>query len=82
MMRLHLDLPTTDLDSLLHTRYMRHLQMFQKVEYGGGPIFKVVLECLKGVLNLFLSISMAFNVMTCRKVAENTQNLKIAKFAM
>ena len=23
----------------------RHLQMFQKVEYGGGPIFKVVLEC-------------------------------------
>ena len=24
---------------------MRQLQMFQKVEYGGGPIFKVVLEC-------------------------------------
>ena len=24
---------------------MRHLQMFQKVEFGGGPIFKVVLEC-------------------------------------
>ena len=23
---------------------MRQLQMFQKVEYGGGPIFKVVLE--------------------------------------
>ena len=23
--------------------YMRQLQMFQKVEYGGGPIFKVVL---------------------------------------
>ena len=24
---------------------MRQLQMFQKVEYDGGPIFKVVLEC-------------------------------------
>ena len=24
---------------------MRQLQMFQKIEYGGGPIFKVVLEC-------------------------------------
>ena len=24
---------------------MRQLQMFQKVEYGGGPIFKVVQEC-------------------------------------
>ena len=25
--------------------YMRQLQMFQKVESGGCPIFKVVLEC-------------------------------------
>ena len=25
--------------------YMRQLQMFEKVEYGGGPIFNVVLEC-------------------------------------
>ena len=24
---------------------LRQLQMFQKVEFGGGPIFKVVLEC-------------------------------------
>ena len=24
---------------------MRQLHMFQKVESGGGPIFKVVLEC-------------------------------------
>ena len=24
---------------------MRQLQMFQKVEHGGEPIFKVVLEC-------------------------------------
>ena len=36
----------------------------------------------KGVLNLFLSISMAYNVTSCQKVAENTQVLKIAKFAM
>ena len=25
--------------------HMTHSQMFQKVESGGGPIFKVVLEC-------------------------------------
>ena len=37
---------------------------------------------LKGVLNLFLSISMAYNVISCQKVAENTQILKIAKFVM
>ena len=36
----------------------------------------------KGVLNLFLSISMAYNVISCQKVAENAQILKIAKFAM
>ena len=29
----------------------------------------------KGVLNLILSISMAYNVISCRKVAENTQIL-------
>ena len=56
--------------------------MLGKVEYGGGPIFEVVLEYKKGVLNLFLSISMAYNVISCQKVAENTQLLKIAKFAM
>ena len=59
-----------------------HSQMFQKVESGRGPIFKVVLECLKGCMNYFLSISMAYNVISCQKVAENTQILKIAKFAM
>ena len=36
----------------------------------------------KGVLNLFLSISITYNVISCQKVAENTQILKIAKFAM
>ena len=61
---------------------MPQLLVLGKVEYGGGPIFKVVLECKKGVLNLFSSISMAYNVISCQKVAENTQILKIAKFAM
>ena len=62
---------------------MTHSQMLGKVESGGGPIFKVVLESVKkGVLNLFLSISMAYNVISCQKVAEKTQILKIAKFAM
>ena len=31
----------------------------------------------KGILNLFLSISMAYNVISCRQNAENTQILKI-----
>ena len=39
--------------------------MFQKVEYNGASR---VLK--KGVLNLFLSISMAYIVISCRKVAE------------
>ena len=26
-------------------RYMSHLLLLGKFEYGGGPIFKVVLEC-------------------------------------
>ena len=55
---------------------MSHSQMLGKVESGGGPSAK------KGVLNLFLSITMAYNVISCQKVAENTQILKIAKFAM
>ena len=28
-----------------YAQYMNQLQMFQKAGYGGGPIFKVVLEC-------------------------------------
>ena len=33
--------------SLIHRHIcqLRQLQMFQRVEYGGGPTFKVVLEC-------------------------------------
>ena len=63
--------------------HMTHSQMYQKVESGGGPIFNVVQECLKRSSEPFLIyIYMAYNVISCRKVAENTQILKIAKFAM
>ena len=34
------------------------------------------------VINLFLCISMAYNVISCRKIAKNTQTLKIADFTM
>ena len=61
---------------------MRQLQMFQKVEYGEGRFKKWFQSVKKGVLNLFLSIPMAYNVISCRKVAENAQILKIAKLAM
>ena len=47
-----------------------------------GRFSKWFLSVKKGVLNLFLSIYMAYNVISCQKVAENTQILKIAKFAM
>ena len=47
-----------------------------------GRFSKGFYSVKKGVLNLFLSISMAYNVISCQKVAENTQILKIAKFAM
>ena len=36
----------------------------------------------QGKMNLFLSISMAYNVISCRKVTENTQILKVTKFAI
>ena len=35
----------------------------------------------KGVMNLFLSISLAYNLISCRKNAKNTQILKIANLA-
>ena len=37
---------------------------------------------LKGCSEPFLSLSIAHNVISCRKVAQNTQILKIAKFAI
>ena len=56
--------------------YMTHSQMVE------GRYSKWFQSAKKGVLNLFLSIYMAYNVISCQKVAENTQILKIAKFAM
>ena len=61
---------------------MSHCQMLGKVESGGGPIFKVVLECQKRCSEHFLIYIYGIQEISCRKVAENTQNLKIAKFAM
>ena len=56
--------------------------MFQKDESNDvAADFQSGSRVLKKV-NLFLSISMAYNVFSCRKVAQNTQILKIAKFAM
>ena len=60
----------------LSCRCSRKLSMVE------GRFSKWFLSVKKGVLNLFLSISMAYNVISCQKVAENTQILKIAKFAM
>ena len=50
--------------------------MLRKLECNGGPSVK------KGTMDLLLSISMAYNVISCRKVAKNTEILKIAKFAI
>ena len=36
---------TLDFHFLSHYSYMSHLLLLGKFEYGGGPIFKVVLEC-------------------------------------
>ena len=55
--------------------------MMVQVESQRPPIFKA-LGVEKGATHLILSISMAYNVISCQKVAENTQILKIAKFAM
>ena len=35
----------TEVAKVLRKMHTRQLQMFQKVESGGGPITKVVLEC-------------------------------------
>ena len=60
----------------LSCRCSRKLSMVE------GRFSKWFKSVKKGVLNLFLSLSMAYNVISCQKVAENTQILKIAKFAM
>ena len=43
---------------------------------------KWFLRVRKGVINLFLCISMAYNVISCIEVDKNTQTLKIADFTM
>ena len=48
----------------------------------GGPFSKVFFRVKKGVINLFLCISMAYNVISCIEIAKNTQTLKIADFTM
>ena len=40
--------------------------MLRKLECNGGPSVK------KGTMDLLLSISMAYNVISCRKIAKNT----------
>ena len=62
---------------------MNHLlRCWGKLSLVEGRFSKCFLSAKKGVLNLFSSISMAYNVISCQKVAENTQILNIAKFAM
>ena len=46
---------------------MNQLQMFQKVGYGGGPIFKVVLSVNRGVLNRVVELE-SLKVRKCLKV--------------
>ena len=67
---------------MIHYIYMTHSQMFQKVESGWGPIFKVVLECLKRSTEPFHIYIYGIQFDFCQKVAENIQILKIAKFAI
>ena len=54
------------------------------VESGGHwrSDFQIGSRVLKIVINLFLCISMAYNVISCIDVAETTQTLKIADFTM
>ena len=56
---------------------MRQLQMFQKVEYGGGANFQSCSGVLKRCSEPFL-----INIYGIYSMAENTQILKIAEFAM
>ena len=46
------------------------------------PNFQIGSRVLKKIRNLFICISMAYNVISCIEVAEITQTLKIADFTM
>ena len=45
-----------------------------------GRFSKWFLRVKKGVINIFLCISIAYNVISCTEIAKNTQTLKIADF--
>ena len=61
---------------------MTHSQMLGKVESGGGPIFKVVLECQKRCSEPFYIYIYGIQRDFMQKIATNTQILKIVKFAV
>ena len=62
--------------------HMMHLQMLRRRRCNGGPIFKVVPDCSNGLMNLFLSVSLAYNVTSCRKSQSQSQIMKIVDLAM
>ena len=53
-------------ENIKHSK-LRQLQVFQKVEYGGGPIFKVVLQCSKPFLIYIYGIQCDFMPKSCWK---------------
>ena len=67
---------------MLFTSIWLNLRCSRKLSPMEGRFWKWVLRVKKGVINLFLCISMAYNVISCRKIAKNTQTLKIADFTM
>ena len=61
---------------------MRRCQIWGTIELHRDPISKVLSEWLNSSKHPMLSISMAYNVISCKKVERNTQKLKIADFTM
>ena len=64
--------------------YLMYDAVSDVVESGGQSRsnFQIGSRVLKFFRNLFLCISMAYNVISCIEVAEITQTLKIADFTM
>ena len=56
--------------------------MLRKLGSNEGPILNSFLECYVSVMNLFLSLSMAYHAISCRQIAKNTQIFNITKFAI
>ena len=59
---------------------LRCCRIWCVVEVQFSNLFYV--ECEKIVRNIFLCMSMAYNVISCIEVAEITQTLKVADFSM